>query len=317
VEKSVIYFKISAAPDNGSAYWVRARDGVRLRVGIWRPSGDCRGTVLVLPGRSDYIEMYGHAVSALVDFGYAAQVIDWRGHGLSDRVTRDPLIGHVNKFSDYQLDLAEMVETAEKLDLPKPWYLLGHSMGACIGLRALLSGLPVAACAFTAPMWDIHISRLERLAAWPLSWAAQLVGRAHAYAPGSSGQSYVLRRGFEGNRLTSDPEMYRYWSNQGQVEPQLHTGGPSMGWLYQALVEMRNLSKEMSPNIRCVMIYGDQEEVVDVAAIQDRVRRWPSAQLEVIQGAKHEIMLERADIRRSVMARVCGFFADGKSVKLT
>lgn len=309
MEESVVFSKISAAPEDGSAYWIRTGDGVRLRVGAWRPAGNCSGTVFVLPGRSDYIEMYGHAVSAFVGFGYAALVIDWRGHGLSDRVARDPLVCHVNKFADYQLDVAAMVEVAQNLDLPKPWYLVGHSMGACIGLRALLNGLPMAACAFTAPMWDIHLSKVQRMVALPLTWAAQAVGKGHVYAPGYSGQSYVLRVDFEGNRLTSDPEMYRYWINQGRVEPQLHTGGPSMGWLYQSLIEMRSLSKEPSPNMRCLAVYGDQEEVVDVAAIQERIARWPGGQIGVIKTAKHEIMLESADIRATVISRICGHFA--------
>jgi len=31
----------------------------------------------------------------------------------------------------------QTLKAAEELDLPKPWYLVGIAMGACIGLRAM------------------------------------------------------------------------------------------------------------------------------------------------------------------------------------
>ena len=37
----------------------------------------------------------------------------------------------------------------------RPLHLLAHSMGGCIGLRAVIEGMPVAACVFTGPMWGI------------------------------------------------------------------------------------------------------------------------------------------------------------------
>jgi lysophospholipase len=310
MEVATLYSGISAAPAHGKAYWIHTDDGVRVRVALWEPEEVSKGTVLVFPGRSDYIELYGHPVSNLVKCGYSTFVIDWRGHGLADRVTEDPKAGHVARFTDYQKDVAAMVHAAETLDLPKPWYLLGHSMGGCIGFRAVLEGLPVAACAFTAPMWDIHISPAQRFAAWPLTWAAQTLGKGHLYAPGYSDQSYILNVGFEENRLTSDFEVFQYWVNQGQKAPELHTGGPSMGWLFQALNETRSLSKSQSPNLPCISFYGDQEEVVSIAAIQDRMVRWPGGSLQKIQNAKHELLLETPETREFLMAKICELFAD-------
>ena len=84
-----------------------------------------------------------------------------------------------------------MREAVEKLDLPKPYILVGVSMGACIGLRAMHEDLPVAAAAFISPMWGIKMSSVQRLAAWPLSWASQKIGLGHKYVPGESGKIYV------------------------------------------------------------------------------------------------------------------------------
>ena len=184
--------QVAEGPDDVKAYWIEAEDKVRLRVAHWRSDDISKGTVFVFQGRTENIEKYGRAVDGLHKAGYAAFAIDWRGQGLSDRLTDDRMMGYVDRYSDYQKDVAAMLKAAHTLDLPKPWYLFGHSLGACIGLRALSEGLPMTACAFSAPLWDINLPALQRFAAWPLTWAAQLIGKSRTYAPGTRGESYVL-----------------------------------------------------------------------------------------------------------------------------
>ena len=94
-----------------------ARDGVRLRVGLW-PKRDARGTVLIFPGRTEYVEKYGRAASEFAARGYAVATIDWRGQGLSERLIDDPLTGHVFDFADYQIDVAALTEAAAEAGLP-------------------------------------------------------------------------------------------------------------------------------------------------------------------------------------------------------
>ncbi|MEO0498857.1 MAG: alpha/beta fold hydrolase, partial [Pseudomonadota bacterium] len=61
--------------------------------------------------------------------GYDAFALDWRGQGLSDRLTDDRMLGHVGRYADYQKDVAAFLEAAQDLDPPKPWFLFGHSLG--------------------------------------------------------------------------------------------------------------------------------------------------------------------------------------------
>lgn len=309
MERATLHSRITAAPIDGEAYWTQTEDKVRLRMALWRGRGE-RGTVFVLPGRSDYIEMYGHSVTALTEQGFAAVVIDWRGHGLSDRIALDPQKGHVKQFLDYQRDVTAMFACAARLNLPRPYFLLGHSLGACIGLRALTRGLEVKACAFTAPMWDIHLPAVQRLAAWPITWAARAFGKGESYSPGYSGTSMVLKRGFDGNRLTSDPDMYAYWARQGAEVPALHTGGPSMNWLFEALKETRSLSVVKSPAVPCIVFYGEDEEIIDVEAIKARMTTWPGGRMRCMAKARHELLLERPEIRDNILSDICGFFLE-------
>ncbi|MEY4305747.1 MAG: hypothetical protein RIT52_1922, partial [Pseudomonadota bacterium] len=70
--------KLADGPAGGYARWLQAADGVQLRVGVW-PEGGTKGTVFLLPGRTEYIEKYGRAASDLAQRGYATVSIDWRG----------------------------------------------------------------------------------------------------------------------------------------------------------------------------------------------------------------------------------------------
>lgn len=303
-----IYSEISTAPEAVKGLMMVASDGVQIRIGVWQTTKPCLGTVLLFPGRGDYIELYGHPVSALVEAGFNAVVIDWRGHGLSGRIARNPKMGHINSFSDYQLDVDVLVNCIDELGLPKPHFLVGHSMGACIGLRSLLNGLPVEAAAFSAPMFGIYMAPYERVAAWPLTWAMQAIGKGQIYAPGFNDESYVFRHDFASNTLTNSEIEYERWIMQGTKRPELHTGGPSMGWLYAALKECSDLTKLSSPDVPCLTFCGNQEETVSVTSIRARLANWPNGHLEEVLNAKHELFLELPEVRDTVIRQIIGFF---------
>lgn len=301
--------QIAEGPGNVKAYWIHTDDNVRLRVVHWPTSKLSQGTVFLFQGRTENTEKYGRTVEYLNSFGYTAFAVDWRGQGLSDRLTEDPMMGHVVRFSDYQKDVSATIGAAKSLNLPQPWYLIGHSLGACVGLRAIAEGLPVSACAFTAPLWDINLPRLQRLGAWPLTWAFQALGKGDTYAPGTRGESYVLATDFNDNRLTHDPDMYEYYVNISDSLPDQVIGGPSMGWLFQALKETKLLSKMPSPDIPCITFCGVEDEIVAISAIQDRMARWPGGRLELIQGARHDVLYETPKVRENVLAQICQLFS--------
>lgn len=302
------YADLAEGPEDGRAFWIRAEDGVRLRAAAWRPPATPKGTVLLFSGRTEYVEKYGRIAADFAAAGLATLTIDWRGQGLSDRLTQDEMSGHVHLFADYQLDVAAMCNAAEALDLPKPWYLLAHSMGGCIGLRSLLNGLPVAAAAFSAPMWGIRISRPLRPVAWSLSWGSRGIGLDHIYAPGTASTSYVLTEPFETNKLTTDADSYAYMFRQVQADPRLGLGGPSLRWLYEALRETRALSRLPAPALPCLTMLGTEEDIVDPDRIHDRIAQWPGARLQMVDGARHEVLMEDAPTRRRLTGEITDFF---------
>ncbi|SDO42433.1 lysophospholipase [Lutimaribacter pacificus] len=298
---------LADGPGTGAAWWLTADDGPRIRVGAW-PLDGAKGTALIFPGRTEYIEKYGRAARDLAARGYATLAIDWRGQGLADKALDDPATGHVERFTDYRNDVAAALRAAETLDLPRPWHLIAHSMGGCIGLRALYEGLPVNTCVFSAPMWGITMPARKRPVAWALGWSTLHLRLGTAMAPGTSPRHYVASEPFEGNPLTTDPEMFDYMRRHLEAEPALALGGPSIRWVYAALSEMRNLARRPAPGLPCLTFLGTGETIVDPGRIRARMANWPGGELRMIAGAEHEVMMETPPIRADFFDRAAALF---------
>ena len=298
---------IAYGPLGGAANWLTTADGLRIRVAHWTGS-NIKGTVLIFPGRTEYVEKYGDTAGALKERGYASIAIDWRGQGLADRMMKERRIGHVKKFSDYQHDVAVTVGHAEALGLPRPYYLLAHSMGGCIGLRALHNGLDVQAAAFSAPMWGLAMATWLKPFAWGLPAVARQLGRDEMLAPGQTLETYVLREDFELNTLTRDREMWTRLQEQAKAQPVLSLGGPSLGWLYEASREMQGLSEMPSPAYPCLTFLGTAEKIVDPDRIEERMAQWPDGHLEMLQGGEHEVMVEIPETRAHVFDMIAAHF---------
>lgn len=302
-----LFEDVAGGPPDGGAVWVETSDGVRIRVGYWRPEA-ARGTVLLLPGRSEYIEKYGRAAADFATHGFATLVIDWRGQGLTERPLDDRRVGHIDRFTDFQHDLNAALKVAEALDLPRPWHLLGHSMGGAIGLRAVMQGAPVQSCAFTGPMWGIRLSPLLRPMGWALSHAAPVVGLGHLLPPTTTYDSYVQAQPFEGNSLTTDPGMYKMMQDQLDAHPELALGGPSLVWLRESLRETRHLATLPAPRIPCATFVGIHEQIVDMPRIHDRMASWPNGSLTVVPECQHEVFMETPAIRTLVTEQMVRLF---------
>ena len=301
-----LFHNIAKGPPGGRAFWRVASDGVRVRLAHWprHEASPNRGTVLLLPGRTEYIEKYGLTAAELAERGFDTLAIDWRGQGLADRPDEDRVLGHIDHFDEYQLDLAEMMALAGALDLPRPYTMLAHSMGGCIGLRGLHNGLDVVGACFSAPMWGIVMSRAIRPIAWGLSWALHQSPWKMTLSPGTVRQTYVLAEGFADNMLTTDPEMWAMMQDQAKAHPELTLGGPTVGWLFAALAEMHELAGLDIPEVPSVTWLGTNERIVETAPIHAMMARWPDGQLQIAEGCEHEVLMEPPTVRDQVYASI-------------
>lgn len=310
METAPFFQDIARAPAGGEAWWLTTTDNVRIRAAIWPSSTGvaAKGTVFLFPGRTEYIEKYGQTAAAYSERGFSVATVDWRGQGLADRAPEDPLLGHVGSFDEFQRDVAALTNLAQWLDLPEPWYLVGHSMGGCIGLRALHSGMTVKAAAFSAPMWGMQIAPAMRPVAWTSSLIGHLIGLGMRLTPGTERESYAATAAFEDNTLTSDRDMFAFLKSQLTAHPELALGGPTLSWLRAALLETTALTRMAAPEVPAVTFIGGNERIVEVAPVHSVMEKWSAGSLVHVDGAEHEILMERPDVRERFLDTTTDLF---------
>ncbi len=275
---------------------------VVLRVARWaapeRPGRGCPGTVVVCPGRAEFIEKYAEVVRDLLGRGFAVVVIDWRGQGGSSRPLRNPRKGHVRSFGDYGRDLDAVGAAVLEPACPKPWFALAHSMGGTVLAHHARAGGLFDRVVLSAPMLAIAGLRAPRTAA-AVAWAAAALGYGGSFVPSARHRSALPAR-FEGNALTSDPARHAAMAALGQAAPQLLTGGPTWGWLHAAFRAMAPLLDDEVPRriaVPFLVVAAGCDRIVDTRATEQFALRLKAGHLIVLPGAEHELLMERDDVR--------------------
>ncbi len=288
--------------------------GMRVRLGhLPPPAVGARGTVVVLPGRAEFIEKYAETMAALRDWGYAAAILDWRGQGGSDRFLALRHRGHVVQVEDYLADLDAMMAWLARLRLPSPHLVLSHSMGGHIALRYLHAHPDrFAAAAMVAPMFGIRLAPTPEPLARLLCDAAIRFGGGSRYAPGQ--HDFRLERFvFARNRLTSSPERHALLRQHVATTPELALGGVTYAWLGAALRSLQltrrpgYLEAISTPILVC---QAGVERIVSNRAQTAVVRRLPHGRLLAFSGGRHELLMERDEVRERVLAAIRTFFAE-------
>ncbi|MEM9229942.1 MAG: alpha/beta hydrolase [Pseudomonadota bacterium] len=302
------YFtEITGGPAPASTKWLHAADNTRLRAAQWNGS---RGTVWVFQGRTEYLEKYGPTIERLTRAGWSVVAHDWRGQGLSDRPAKDPFMGDVRHFSDYQRDVDCLLADPDFAGLPKPWVLLAHSMGGSIGLKMLAQSEAFNRAVFSAPMWDLpRPGVFNPLAETGLRLAISL-GFGQRYFVGGGPRNHTLTQPFALNPLTSDRENYDRLIHHLKTHPELGLGGPSMRWVRAALRQAKHLRRLDPPSLPILTLLGTRELVVATEAIKQHSARQPNARLVEISGARHEILIETPERQAQAWEEIDGFLAD-------
>ena len=293
------------APPGAVVEWLTASDGVRLRTVRWiRAAHESHGTVLLIQGRTEFVEKYFEVVGELLARGFSVVTFDWRGQGLSSRQLPERRKGHVRDFSEFDGDLALVVNRVLNEHGKKPYLALAHSMGGNILLR-YLHDFPheFDRAVLTAPMLAV------KTAPFPLwfakSMAAIFTGTgSHASFVFNGEKQNPLEEVFETNGVTSDKGRFERCMACLKAEPRLALGAPTFGWLEAAFRSMELVaSEEFAQGIETpvLLIGAAQDKLVHPGADLLLIKRIKRGMYVMLQ-AEHEIMMERDEIRRAFWA---------------
>lgn len=286
------------APRNGGAEWLEAKDGERLRVALFLPDGPARGSVVLSPGRAEFIEKYFEVIGELQERGFAVLTHDWRGQGLSDRSKRSWLWGHARGWRPFISDFRHLLDCFEDR-LPKPWIAVGHSMGGGLTALALAEGEErFAAVVLSAPMLSLETGTRSTASVRRLALMMNFAGRSRQLVlPPPDPRTET----FESNVVTHDRARWERAHAQMLADPGLKEGGVTWGWLAFALILSERVfaSRRIDRlDIPVAIVAAEEEKLVANGAAKAMAARAPHGRYVEVPGAYHEILME-TDPRRA------------------
>ena len=289
-------------------------DKIKLRYATFpKGPGAAKGTICLVQGRTEFIEKYFETIADFQSRGFAVATFDWRGQGGSQRLIRNPRLGHVNDFDDFWTDLKSFHGSILLPDCPGPYYLVGHSMG---GLASLYAGLKdrmmFDRIFLSAPMVGLDHQPLSMAGMARVAGALKAIGLGKMPV-GRKGDKSAAEMPFAGNPVTSDVTRYMRSVDVLKARPDLEIGVPTVSWAAAAFTAMARAALDDFPGaikIPVLMLAAARDEIVSTNAIETLGLRMRTGRHAIIASAKHELFMENDDIRAQVFAAFDAFITN-------
>ena len=288
--------------------FVNPETGHKIHYGSIFPQRDepPHAVIVCLGGLSEFGEKYYELAHDMLDRGYAFWFIDWAYQGRSSRLAEHPHRRHSDGFqkdvSDFHKFVADYIKPSSvHPDRGRiPLIMLAHSFGGNIGLQ-FLSQYPkfFDAAAFSAPFLGIYnFTTKLKITAKIIAVLGPLVSKSYVF----SGKDWneTMRRSDGTDIFSGDPirdTIHNIWS---KTDSTLQVGNVTFGWVLQALKACKAITKPgvlESIEIPVLIALAEEDRIVDNDCIRNVAKRLPNAQLLEIKDARHEILMERDEIR--------------------
>ncbi len=293
---------------------VKSFDGVELNYALLQVPNS-KGTIFLSPGRSESIVSQSELIYEFAQAGYSVAAIDHRGQGFSQRLLKSDA-GHVAHFIDYVKDFKTFATQVVQQRLPKPYFLVGHSMGAAIGTHfAIMNPTFFSRLIVAAPMYQISSRDIVSDAIYGAARALTLLGRGDLLAPSQKPYSFDVQ--FNGNIVTHSLERFKFDVWLTKKNPTTAVGGPTTNWVLEASKETAwikaNASKIQTP---LLIIQAGADSVVSnrIQAQVCSVAR--DCILFIVPDAFHSIFAESDLYRKPAVDRALEFMNADLSPRL-
>ena len=267
-----------------------------------------RGALVIVPGKSESYIKYVELIYDLRACGYSLYLFDHRGMGFSGALLDgDPDKTHVECFDYYVADLHAFVAGVVNARSHDRRVVLGHSMGGTVALLYMAEHPGVFDGAIlSAPMLEIMTDPLPVPVAYALSALGTWLGREGAYCPGRGPWE---DRSYSAAALTGSPARWALWEKLTIPAHALTgMGGATLGWLREALRGARR-ARSCAPLIQIpvLQLQAGIETMVAPGKQSEACAAMPGCERIHFGEARHEILMERDEIRDSALAQIRNF----------
>lgn len=148
-----------------------ACDGTPMHAVRWHTVGEPAMVVCLIHGLGEHSGRYTNMAQYYVSQGVEVVSFDLRGHGKSGGQR-----GHSDDFQQMLRDIDRFLYKASAIDVEKPHFIYGHSLGGTLAIKYALShsgefkgvilSAPMLKPAFEPPKWKVLLGRYLQLI-WP------------------------------------------------------------------------------------------------------------------------------------------------------
>lgn len=227
-------FNIPDMPRDWTWDMFASEDGIKMRYGQTGNVGSARATVVMIPGYTATMDMYGEQAEDIAARGYHVIGFDLRGQGGSERPRpSQPEKLLIEDFKIYSNDVALFLQS---LDLPedRPVILMAMSFGGHVAFRVgaehadLVDGLLLLAPALRPKAGDMSFEQITRVLR-----IGDALGKDTRYVPGNTNwkpasEDDLLRVGIE--YCASSPERLPMRDAVFTMRPEQRVGGVTFNW---------------------------------------------------------------------------------------
>jgi lysophospholipase len=299
--------KILPYLNSGRTGYFEGKDGYILRY-IAFEKEDERAALVVLGGHSESYVKYAEFFYDMKDLPVSIYALDQRGQGFSARLLPDREKDHVESWKDYVADLKLFIDRVVRNAGPhERTFVLGHSMGGGVA-AAYLEEYPgdLSGAILSAPLVRTTFGFFGNIVLNVIGF----FGGGNGYVPGGGPYAPTL---FKDNKETHSEARHERKLQDYMDYPEIRLGYPTVHWA----LEMNGMaeaaqSKASSIKVPVLVLRADEDAYTDEAGVDEFCRKPPDCRKVFLQGSRHEMLIERDDIRDLALAEIRGFL-EGKS----
>ncbi len=290
------------SPIQSAVETITTPDGAKLRAAHWKAASPSTQpvTVVLLQGRSSYIEKFEETVKDLRKQGYDVWTFDWRGSGGSSRLISNSQKVYIDSYDTYLQDLDYMIQKVVKPQSSKPLVLFSISMGGHLALRyAQEKPDQIAGVFAVVPMINVITDPYPVwMARWMVS-SATWMGLGQSYVVGYG--DYQVNQPINPEKVgTTDLNRYQRQLDLNAANMSFVTAGPTYRWVYESFKSIDVLKRPSSINkikVPVMMIKAEHDFVVDASKDEAFCAQIPHCKIKTYAGARHNIFIEKDEIR--------------------
>lgn len=261
-----------------------ADDGLKLFCQSWE-SEKPEALIVIAHGLGEHSGRYQNLIDCLQGQAVSFYALDHRGHGQSEGKR-----GHIERFSDYVLDLKKYIDLVKAECPGLPLILLGHSMGGVIALQFALQ--------YPEDIDALILSSAGLIPAVSIpGWQEKMARLLSRLAP-----RFSMSNGLDAAGLSHDKQVVEQYI----ADPLVHDKVSARWYTEFTDAGQNGLERTRELSMPLLIIHGKSDPIVDYRGSVQLLERASSRDktIYLFEGLFHETMNETLEERQQVLEKM-------------